>query len=187
MSLPRGARARPAIRKETIPKGMPMIVQHRSTPVMTCSMAIQSPARTNHKILTIMLAAPAPGRLTTERPKRPDHVGGQSPRSDAERSSDHQKDHDHSCERVADREPQASDAEPEDVADGLHKRQHGTCVVDEALFGEGRVEDRRAPLTWTRSRVGSTGRLLAIATIVPYPDPASAIARPLSLIHISEP
>jgi len=47
---------------------MPMIVQHKITPLMTCEIAIQSPARTNHKMLPIVLAAPAPGRLTTERP-----------------------------------------------------------------------------------------------------------------------
>ena len=150
MSLPRGARTRPASRKETIPNGIPMIVQHKSTLLMTCQHAANDVSDRNPKPCKDEpqdIADRAGGACSwptdNGAPKRPDHVGGQSPRSYAERSSYHQERHDHSREGVTDRQPQASDAEPEVVANGLHNRQHRTRVVDAAPCGEGEIEYRR--------------------------------------------
>jgi hypothetical protein len=53
------------------------------------------------------------------------------------------------------------------VADGLHKRQHGTCVVDEALFGEGRDRRSASSADVDSFNVGKHGPLLATAPIVP--------------------
>jgi len=140
-----------------------MIVQHKSTLLITCQHAANDVSDRNPKPCKDEpqdIADRAGGACSwptdNGAPKRPDHVGGQSPRSYAERSSYHQERHDHSREGVTDRQPQASDAEPEVVANGLHNRQHRTRVVDAAPCGEGEIEYRRGAGPWSGLTVGTS-------------------------------
>ena len=72
---PNGTRAAPAILKLPTPRGIPMIVRQRRTPVSRCASANHQPASTNQRMLPITLIALCRARALNERPpERPEGV-----------------------------------------------------------------------------------------------------------------
>ena len=59
-SAPKGNRASLANLKCWIPKGMPIIVQQKTIPRLTCATANSKPPKMSHKILSRNLPAPPP-------------------------------------------------------------------------------------------------------------------------------
>ena len=57
---PKGVRASLAILKNCLPKGIPMIVTHHSSPNTALTIAIQSPQKISQMILAIVDGAPPP-------------------------------------------------------------------------------------------------------------------------------
>jgi len=99
ISLPSGAMATAASLKFPSPSGIPTMVKQRISPGNTCAIAIHAPARRNQSTLPTMGRGTG-ARSADHRPaERPQDLGGEAERGDAEGDRDDEDAHEHSGER----------------------------------------------------------------------------------------